>query len=108
MGGTWKEVAANMTAQKNEGLPVNVMMASVDLKSSPELKKRFKIKSVPHLALFRHKKMYVYAGAHTRDALVDFATGGYGQGVPVPPELTLLDTIKDAIMGLFGSKSDEL
>merc|ERR1712196_412878 len=99
LAATWREVAEELDEKKREGMGVNVNMATVDLGKSPELKKRFKIKStaVPHLALFRHKKMYVYTGAHKKDALVDFATGGYDSspGLPVPPELTIIDTIKD-------------
>ena len=88
----YEEVA---TALKGE---VNV--AKVDASKERAIGSRFEIRGFPTILFLSHGKVYKYKGKRTKDALVEFATGGYkdkaddAEPIPAP---------KSAVQELFGA-----
>jgi len=75
-----------------------VHIAEVDVSANEDLGRRFNIQTLPNMKLFVRGRVYDYAGARERVALMNFVKGGaevWGEGV----ELTnTLPTLKDALI----------
>eukprot|EP00930_Biecheleria_cincta_P027924 TRINITY_DN19512_c0_g1_i1.p1 TRINITY_DN19512_c0_g1~~TRINITY_DN19512_c0_g1_i1.p1 ORF type:complete len:190 (-),score=28.11 TRINITY_DN19512_c0_g1_i1:128-628(-) len=106
----WEEVETQLAEMKLQGMGANVNVAEVNIEESPALMERFGIKAIPSILLFRHNKMYTYAGENTQKEIVHFATEGFQsvQGITVPKEKTFVDKIIEKVMGLFGQGKTEL
>jgi protein disulfide-isomerase-like protein len=96
---TWQDLAGKLKARSSA---VNV--AKVDLTANPQLSKRFRPRSYPHLVFFGGDgKMYQYKGGRTLEALEAFAkaadaneyasSDALGGAMEVPPPASALDKI---------------
>jgi len=78
----YEEVATELKGEVN--------VAKVDASKERSLGSRFEIKGFPTILFLSHGQVYKYKGKRTKDALVDFAKGGYklkvddAQPVPKP------------------------
>ena len=85
----WQKVAMTLAASREaKGMP-RINVASVDVSSSPWLRKRFGIQAVPLVLLFKGGVMYSFhGGGFSVERLVQFAERDYERSnrMLVPPE----------------------
>eukprot|EP00405_Crypthecodinium_cohnii_P001125 CAMPEP_0194761566 /NCGR_PEP_ID=MMETSP0323_2-20130528/14250_1 /TAXON_ID=2866 ORGANISM="Crypthecodinium cohnii, Strain Seligo" /NCGR_SAMPLE_ID=MMETSP0323_2 /ASSEMBLY_ACC=CAM_ASM_000346 /LENGTH=162 /DNA_ID=CAMNT_0039683361 /DNA_START=40 /DNA_END=528 /DNA_ORIENTATION=+ len=79
---------------------------------SPQVCKRFGIKA-PETWLFHKGSMYPYKGPEDGASVLKFlaeVSEGSHEGIKkkTPPEPTIVDVIKEKVLGMLGMKSDEL
>ncbi|OQR82144.1 hypothetical protein THRCLA_11104 [Thraustotheca clavata] len=95
----------------------SVNVAKVDVTAHATLGKRFDIKGFPTILFFHKGSMYEYSNSRTKEALVEYATGGYASGVKkaVPGVPTLFDglnqhvqVVQKDLKTLLGTKKNAL
>jgi len=91
-----EDLSEMLKRDEQEGLSgnANVLTARLDTLTSPETGKRFKIIAHPTLIYFADRKMYMYRGVRTLEAMKDFVVSGYrkAEGLPVPGTPTFFET----------------
>jgi hypothetical protein len=59
-------------------------VGKVNIEESQALVSRFNVRYLPTVYLIRNERIYLYDGAHTYDAVVNFATQNYKDVEPIP------------------------
>lgn len=91
----WEEVATTLKGKVN--------VAKVDVTANRGLGTRFDIKGFPTIKFFRQGKIYDYSGRRTKDAFVDYVTGGYQSATSndVPPMPTVIEQLQKTVSEPF-------
>ena len=95
--GHCKTVAPILQEVADELDGAELRVGRVDSPENPLLHKRFRVKGFPTFRMLEGGKMFAFEGARTKQALADFAEGGYreakGGGEPMPAAAGALDFV---------------